>query len=164
MRKILCLFILFPFLTFAQKIALLDTDFKSPIIYTDSVTVHQTVSGLFPVSVNDFDTLYANLEYIKKMLTIRQRSKMKSFELHAGKTKIEVSRVPAANGDKYFILATTFVDDIQSNLRLTDITRTNKKNSQRIEVIMEYLKTNKSLFKKPYGIHPKIYNVVVITD
>ena len=164
MRKILCLFFLLPSLTFAQKIALLNTDFKSPIIYTDSVTVHQTVSGLFPVSINDFDTLYANLEYIKKMLSIRQRSKMESFELRAGQTKIEISRVPAANGDKYFILATTFVDDIQSNLRLTDISRTNKKNAQRIEVIMEYLKTNKSLFKKPYGIRPKIYNVVVITD
>ena len=164
MRKILCLFLLIPSFTFAQKIALLNTDFKSPIIYTDSVTVHQTVTGLFPVSINDFDTLYANLEYIKKMLSIRQRSKMKSFELRAGQTKIEISRVPAANGDKYFILATTFVDDIQSNLRLTDISRTNKKNAQRIGVIMEYLKTNKSLFKKPYGIHPKIYNVVIITD
>lgn len=164
MRKLIFLILFIPTSIFAQKVALLNTDFKSPIIYTDSVTVQQTVSGLFPVSINDFDTLYANLEYIKNMLSIRQRSKMKSFELHAGQTEITIRRVPFSNGDRYSITATTSIDEIQSNFKLIDINRSNKNNAERIEKIMDYLKTNKSLFKKPYGIHPKIYNVVVITD
>lgn len=164
MKKFLFLFLFLPSLTFAQKIALLNDDFKSPIIYTDSVTVQQTVSGLFPVSINDFDTLYANLEYIKNMLSKIQRSKMKSFELHAGQTKIKISRVPYSNGDRYFIVATTITDEITSNLKLVDVNRSNKKNAKRIEEIMDYLKTNKSLFKKPTAIQPKIYNIIVITD
>ena len=29
---------------------------------------------------------------------------------------------------------------------------------------MEYISTNKSLFKSPYEIKPKMYNIVVITE
>ena len=125
MKKILLLLFLLPILTHAQKVALLNTDFKSPIIYTDSVTVQQTISGLFPVGINDFDTLYANLNYIKDMLSIRQRSKMKSFELHAGKTIIKISRVPFSNGDRYMIKATSKIGEIMSNYTLVDIEHSN---------------------------------------
>lgn len=164
MKKILFLLFLLPTLTHAQKVALLNTDFKSAIIYTDSVTVQQTVSGLFPVSINDFDTLYANLNYIKGMLSIRQRSKMKSFELHAGQTIIKVSRVPFSNGDRYMIKATSKIGEIMSNYTLADIEHSNKKNKEKVEKIMAYLKSNKSLFKEPYEVQPKIYNVVIITE
>jgi len=148
----------------AQKVALLNTDFKSPIIYTDSVTVQQVKSGLFPVGINDFDTLYANLDYVDKMLSKRQRSKMKSFELHAGNTIIIVKRVPFSNGDRYLINAKTNFDEINSNFSLADIGRSNKRNSERIKKVMAYLKTNKSLFTNPYAVHPKIYNLVIITE
>ena len=72
----------------AQKVALLSSDFKQPIIYTDSVTVEQISSGYFAVSTNNFDTLYANLKYLKEILEVRQRAKMQSFELRAGTTII----------------------------------------------------------------------------
>lgn len=148
----------------AQKIALFNTGFKSPIIYTDSVTVQQVTNGLFPVSINDFDTLYPNLDYINKMLKKRQRSKMESFELHSGLTVISVKRVPFSNGDRYIINARTRIGEVSSNLHLTEIHRTNKRNSERIEKIMAYMKTNKDLFKAPYEVQPKIYNVITITE
>ncbi|MGN6194909.1 MAG: hypothetical protein ACTHOB_08220 [Ginsengibacter sp.] len=161
---IVLLFFIVPFSARSQKIALLNTAFQSPIIYTDSVTVQQVTNGLFPVNVNDFDTLYANLDFINQMLEKRQRSKMKSFELHSGATIITISRVPFSNGDRYIIKAKTEVGEVTSSLNLTDVTKSNKKNSERIEKIMEYLKTNKELFKIPYPVHPKIYNVVVVTE
>jgi hypothetical protein len=162
MKKVLILLLICSSAS-AQKIALLNTDLKSPIIYTDSVTVQQTMS-LFPVGINDFDTLYANLDYINKMLQVRQRAKMKYFELHSGNTVIKVNRVPFSNGDRYLIRATTTTGEVQSNLNLTDINRSNKRNSERIEKIMNYLKANQSLFRAPYEVHPKIYNAVVITE
>lgn len=146
-----------------QKIALLNTDFKSPIIYTDSVTLEQ-VKTLFPVSINDFDTLYANLDYLNKMIKIRQRSKMQSFELHAGNIVIKVSRVPFSNGDRYIMEAVSKEDNIVSVFSIANSNKSNKKNSERIEKIMAYLKSNKSLFTKPYPVQPKIYNVVVVTE
>lgn len=147
-----------------QKIALLNTDFKSPIIYTDSVTVEQLKSGLFPVSIKDFDTLYANLDYLNKMLSVRQRSKMKSFELRAGGTVIDIKRVPFSNGDRYLIKANTDYNELNSNYTIASVDRSNKKNAKKIAEMMDYLKTNKSLFAKPYSVHPKIYNVVVVTE
>lgn len=162
--NLLILSFLIPVSLSAQKIALLNTNFKSPILYTDSVTVQQTTTGLFPVSIKDFDTLYANLDYLKKMLEIRQRSKMESFELHAGLTIIKITRTPYSNGDRYVMKATTNIGELQSNLYLVDTKQTNKRNGERLKKIMDYMKTNKSLFKKPDAIQPKIYNVVIITD
>ena len=153
-----------PNIIFAQKIALLNTDFKQPIIYTDSLTVEQIVSGLFPVSIDDFDTLYANLDYIHSMLKKLQRSKMKSFELHSGSTIISIKRVPFSNGDRYLSIAKTKIGELESTYNLTPIDQSNSKNSNRIDKLMEYMKANKDLFKAPYAIHPKIYNVVVISE
>lgn len=158
------LFCIVPFSVKSQKIALFHTSFDSPIIYTDSVTLQQVSDGLFPVSTTDFDTLYANLDFINKMLQTRQRSKMKSFELHSGATIITINRVPFSNGDRYVIKAKTQIGEVTSSLNLTDINRTNKRNSERIEKLMAYMKTNKDLFKIPYPVHPKIYNVVVVTE
>lgn len=123
MKKIIktkaAILILLGFISFSansQKIALFNTNFETPIIYTDSVTVHQVTNGLFPVNTNDFDTLYANLDFINRMLKKRQRSKMKSFELHAGATLITVERVPFSNGDRYIIQATTHIGEVNSHL------------------------------------------------
>lgn len=165
MRKILLGVLLVVFSSVnAQKIALLNLDFKQPIIYTDSVTVEQLSSGLFPVSINDFDTLYANLQYIHDMLSKIQRSKMKSFELHAGSTVISIARAPKSLGDRYLTFAKTKVGDVESKYNLAPIENRNSKNADKIEKIMAYMKTNKDLFKLPYEIHPKIYNVVVISE
>ena len=89
---------------------------------------------------------------------------MKSFELRSGNKVITVKRVPFSNGDRYLITAKTNFDEVNSNFLLAGIDRSNKRNSERIRDFMEYLKTNKSLFTKPYGVHPNIYNLVVITD
>ena len=98
------------------------------------------------------------------MLKKVQRSKMKSFELHLGSTIISIKRVPFSNGDRYLSVAKTKIGEMESTYNLTTIDQSNAKNANRIEKLMEYMKANKDLFKAPYAIHPKIYNVVVITE
>ena len=165
MRLLLLFFSLFIALNLqSQKIALLSSDFKKPIIYTDSVTVEQISSGYFAVSTENFDTLYANLKYLKEMLKIRQRSKMQSFELRAGSTIIYIERIPAAYGDLFNIIVTTKIGEINSVLTLSNPKKSENKNAHKIEDLMSYINTNKSLFKSPYEIHPKMYNIVVITE
>ena len=148
----------------AQKVALLSSDFKQPIIYTDSVTVEQISSGYFAVSTNNFDTLYANLKYLKEILEVRQRAKMQSFELRAGTTIIYIERIPAAYGDLFSIIAKTKTGEIISILNLNNLKKSSNKNADKIQNLMEYISTNKSLFKSPYEIKPKMYNIVVITE
>jgi hypothetical protein len=55
-----CLFIaifLVAYNGYGQKIALLSHDLKTPILYTDSVTMEQISSGRFAFAVNNIDTL-----------------------------------------------------------------------------------------------------------
>lgn len=62
--------------SFGQKIALIDTKFKNPILFTDSVSVNQVSNAFLPIRVDEFDTLNAHLEFIKKVLSEPKRSKM----------------------------------------------------------------------------------------
>ena len=163
MKKLLIMFLCFPFITYAQKVALLDTKFKDPIIYTDSVTVQQVSTGHIPVKIENFDTLYANLKYLADMLKTRQRAKMQSFELRAGSTIITIQREPHAYGDSYSVVIKSKVDDVSSVYNLAD-QKNNAHNANKIEKLMAYLKTNKSLFTNPYEVRPKLYNVVVLTE
>lgn len=149
---------------FSQRVALLNLDFKTPILYTDSITVHQVKSGYFPVSEKSLDTFVANLKYIKDMLSIRQRAKMEYFELRAGFTTFKISRVPFAYGDRYKITAYSKVSEITSSFSITNIDISNAKNSKTISKIIGYMMNNFSLFKSPNQIQPMIYEVRVISD
>lgn len=146
-----------------QRIALLSKDFKQPIIYTDSLTAEQ-LSEYFPVEVKDFDTLYASLKTLSNMLKERQRSKMKSFEFRAGSTTLKTSRLPKAYGDAFNIVAITKINEIQSQYNITSHKNNNANNSRRIEKILAYISQNKSLFKAPYEISPKYYNVIIVSE
>jgi hypothetical protein len=168
MRASLILFISLLFISskdlYSQKIALLDTKFKKPILYTDSVTANQVSAGLIPVLVKDFDTLYSNLKYLEEVLNVRQRAKMQSFELKTSMTLITVSRIPKAYGDRYLINMQSKSGEIISSCTLSDADETNKKTAQKISDFLNYIKTNNSFFGPPKEIQPKIYNVIIITD
>ena len=156
--------IVLPQTSFTQRVALLNLNFQSPILYTDSVTIEQVNSGYFPIEEVSIDTFLANLKYIKTILGVRQRAKMEYFELRAGVTKFKISRVPFAYGDRYKIKVQSKVKEIESIFSLTDIDKSNSKNSAYIGKVMGYILNNFSLFKSPDQIQPKIYEVKVISD
>jgi hypothetical protein len=149
---------------FAQKIALLDTKMKAPVIYTDSVTVGQVSKGFLAVPIIDFDTLYSNLIYLEEMLNKRQRSRMQSFQLLTNSTQIDVSRVPMAYGDRYLISLRSKNGDVGSQMTISDGQLSNKLVSSKIKQLLTYVKSNNSLFAPPKEIHPRIYNIIVISD
>ena len=149
--------------SYAQKIALIDIQLNKPILFTDSITVEQT-QNYFPVDINNFDTLYADLKYLTDVLSKRQRAKMQSFELRAGSTTITVKRVPYAYGDRYTGIAKTKIKELQSEFLISSINKSNYKNQFFVERLMDYMKNNKELFKAPNEITPRIYNVIVISD
>ncbi|WP_132053856.1 hypothetical protein [Pseudocnuella soli] len=147
----------------AQRFVLIDTKMKLPILYTDSLTADQADKGYFPVQLSAMDSLVANLNYLKELLSLRARAKMESFELHAASTIIKTERVPAAYGDRYNIMARTTVGELQTYMRLTTAENSNSKNRERIERLLSYLKKEKQLFREPKEIVPKVYNVQIIS-
>ena len=149
---------------YSQRIALIDKNFKQPILFTDSISAEQIKSGYFPIETTNLDTFYANVKYTIDMLKIRQRAKMQSFELKAGSSTIKVSRVPYAYGDRYSGTAHNQFNEIQAVMPILNHTVSNKDNAKRLQKLLDYLSRNKSLFRDPYQITPKLYNVVVIME
>jgi len=147
-----------------QKIALLDTKLKAPIVYTDSVSVGQAAKGYIAVPSVDLDTLYSNLVYLKNILGKRQRSKMQSFQLLTNSTQIDVSRVPMAYGDRYLIALISKNGQVSTRMTLSNGELSNKKVAAKAAKILSYMSSNNSLFSPPKEIHPRIYNIVVISD
>ena len=153
--------VLFSILGFSQKIALLSNDFKTPILYTDSLTIEQVSSGRFAVSVDDLDTLVASFAYLKDLLKDLTRSKLESWEFRSGKSVIKTVRMPKAYGDRYEIVVMSKFDEITS---IFDVSteKTNKKNSERIEKILKYIEKNRTVLREWYEITPKMYEVIVV--
>lgn len=157
------IFVAISFTCFSQRYALLSKDFKQPITYTDSVTVEQ-VNGFFPVEAAKLDSFSASLIFTSDLLNKRQRSKMTSFDMLAGNTIISTSRAPMAYGDRFNVLAKTNAGHIKAVYNITTADNSNAKNAKRVDKIISYIKKNRSLFTIPYEIHPKFYNVVVVTE
>ncbi len=147
----------------AQKFALIDRDYKKPILFTDSVTISQVSSNYFPVRVNDLDSLIANLEYLKTQLNSVQRSKFKSYKLRSGSSIILVTAVKHAYGDAYDILLTTATGYLNAEYLLADNTILNKKSIRNINRFIDFVKKDKELIIKelkeyePTILDPTIY-------
>lgn len=145
-------FILFASSAYSQKIALLKSDFKSPIIFTDSVTLNQISQNYIPVEANCFDSVFTILKFLKNFLEERDvaRAKMQSFELKVGVTLFKVSTFKHAYGDCYDIEIVTKINDVISRYKLVDNIKLMKKNIKKVEELMKYMSTEKSLFKNGY--------------
>jgi hypothetical protein len=161
---VFCLLLSIVVQSFAQRTALLSKDLTQPIIYTDSITVQQLSTGYIPIDVSKIDTFYANLQYLRNLYSERQRSKMQTFELKAGTSTMTIERVPHAYGDRYNVTAANSIDNVKSSVLLASSDISNKNNRKKIEKLMDYISSNKSLFKTANEIHPKIYNAVVVSE
>ena len=150
--------------SFGQKIALIDTKFKTPILFTDSVSVNQVSNALLPIRVDEFDTLNAHLEFIKKVLSEPKRSKMQSFDLKTQTISISVSRIPMAYADRYIIIMQTLNNGINATYKILRPESPHKDGVKRIDKFRKYIQSNTSLFGPPNAIEPKFYNVVVVSE
>ncbi len=162
-NNLIFIMLLLTFSSFGQKIALLSENFKRPILYTDSVSVEQVSNGYFAVNVKDFDTLIGSLNYLKNALIGLSRSKMKSWEFRAGNTTLEITSEPFAYGDKYNVVAISSFNDVKTFFTITT-EKNNKRNSGRIEEMINYIAKNRTFFKSAYEITPKFYEVIIIKE
>jgi hypothetical protein len=148
----------------AQKIGLINTKFKDPILYTDSLTTNQLYGGYFPFLVSEIDSLYSALEYFKELVSKRQRIKMQYFEFRFNGCVIKTERIPMGYGDRYKIQLTNTIGDNTATYELGNGKITNLILLGRLNNFIEYLKNEKTITLKPYTKAPRIYNIVVVTD
>jgi len=148
--SIICILFVFN-ATYSQKIALIDRDFKKPILFTDSVTISQVSSNYFPVRVSDLDSLIGNLKYVSNQIKTLQRSKLKSYKLRSGQTTIQVIAVPHAYGDSYDILLASSISNVIAEYLLADNRNKNKKAIKNVNYFIEYIKKDKEIFIRDLG-------------
>lgn len=147
-----------------QNIALLKTDFKSPILYTDSLTVNQIKAGYFPVKISEIDTFHAAMEELYKLVSKRQRVKMQSFEFRSGGCVVKVERVPMDYGDRYKIDLFNQIGESAAVLNLSNGKTKNKHIATKLKKVTTYIENEKRFTVKPYTIAPKYYYLVVVTE
>ena len=153
-------------LTFAnvagQKFALIDRDFKKPILYTDSVTVSQVSNNLFPIKVTDLDSLIGNLKFVQNELKGLQRAKFVSYKLSSGQTATKVVTVSKAYGDSYNVFLTTAAGLVVADYLLVDNRQLNKRGIKKIQEFIDYIKTDKALTIHDFiEYHPVLYDATV---
>ena len=146
----------------AQKHALIDRNFKKPILFTDSVTIGQVSSNYFPIAVKDLDSLLANLTFLKNSLSSIERAKFKSYKLKAGNTAIKVVTVPHAYGDSYDILLLTPINNINAEYLLSENTSLNKKAIKKINAFISFIKKDGQLVVTEFKeYNPVVYDATV---
>ena len=142
-----------PLTSNAQKVALLDIDYKKPVLFTDSVSISQLAQGYFPVEVSKIDSFIANLKYVRDRVNPKvnvHRSKTNSFRLKAGSTYIKVETVPHAYGDSYNVYLQSSVSGISADYLLASHEMLTKGIAKRINAFIKYLKKDKSLTINEY--------------
>jgi hypothetical protein len=158
----LCILILSAFIARGQKYALVDKDFKKPILFTDSVTINQVSSNYFPIHVKDFDTLLANLGYLKGQLKSVQRAKFKSYKLKSGSTTIQINTVPQAYGDAFDIFLISSINNINAEYLLADHKILNKKAVKKIESFTKFMRKDASIMINEFKEYqPVIFDATI---
>ena len=154
--------ILYSFNVSAQKFALIDRDFKKPIIFTDSVTINQVSKGYFPINVKDFDSLFANIIYLIDELKNIQRAKFKSYKIKSGSTTIQITTVPHAYGDAYNILLITSVNNLNAEYLLSNNQDLNKKATKKLNSFMNFIKKDSEIMVNEFKEYqPIIFDATV---
>jgi hypothetical protein len=147
---------------FSQKYALIDRNFKKPILFTDSVTINQVRNNYFPVRVEDLDSLLANFAYLIVELKSLQRSKFKLYKMKSGSTVTQIKTVSKAYGDSYDILLTTSANNVIAEYLVADNKTKNKNAIKNIKAFTNYIKKDKEMTIKEFReYNPIIYDATV---
>lgn len=149
----------------AQKLVVMDKAYKEPIFYADSLTTDQQNSNkYFVVEKETVDTFYAAVQYVKTFLQTKQDTVLKSLKFSSLSTTININGVLFfAFGKRYNAVAKTSYQGVATSLLLSSKDNKNSKNILAIELLMNYMKSTKSLLKPVNTIQPKFY-VEVIAD
>jgi len=144
---------------FSQKYALIDRDFKKPILFTDSVTISQVSSNYFPIKTTDIDSLLANCNFLISELKTLQRAKFKSYKIRSGNTIVEVTTVSKAYGDSYNIMLQTKADIVIAEYLIASNQGLNKRAIKNLQAFIDYIKDDKDLV-----VHDFMNYVPIIFD
>jgi hypothetical protein len=142
--KILFLLLCIPFAMQAQKIALVDREFKSPIIFMDSVAHAETYQDRFPIYINDMDVVLKTTERLARYINTGRQHDAGEQSFTTGKSRFLAQTEKTGHSNRYRIIINTRTGSMGTSLTLVNQDDGQRKAVQKLNIFVDYLKNNLS--------------------
>lgn len=143
--KLLIFLLLLSSSCLAQKFVLIDKVMKSPLLYTDSVSLEQTSRGFFPIRVNDMDSVLNAMKKIKGILSVLAKNKFDGFRDQIGATTFKAAIFRMANGDRWEVTISTDTGPFTTSWILSNPQTSNKHSAKYLSRLITYIQKDRSL-------------------
>ncbi len=144
MKTFLLLLFFFPFVSKAQKFALIDRNFYQPINLVDTFTMEQASKGLLSVYYKDIRSIMEGMQWLVNYLNAPKINPEKSFVLKMGNSKCFVKAEKNARINSYNVVFNTEIENIKTSIILA-ANESTKRAIQRVTIFMDYLGNNASM-------------------
>ena len=140
MKKLLFLFCILPLLSVAQKYALIDRDFRKPIVLTDNL--QDRMDGAFIIHKKDATAIIQKLETFTKLYQHRLQPNDRSY-IEVGNSNFVMYKEKDTKYHGLMIVLNTRAANIGSSLELVHLEDGNRLALQKLLVFLDYLRNNK---------------------
>ena len=147
MKHLLLFILLVPLAGSAQKFALLDRDFKRPVVITDTLTSVIGSDRRFPVYIKDIDSLILFTEQLARNIYAGKTYEDQTVYSAVGSSWFLAHREKLRSVNKYYITLNTRANNIGSSMELVSNFDGNRAALQKIYIFLDYLRNNRLLIK-----------------
>ncbi len=148
MKALFFLLWLLPAAGAAQTYALLDRDFKRPLIVTDAITTDLMHDRRFPVYTKDIDSLISFTERLQKHMNTGKTYDEATVRYDVGGSWFMAQREKIGKVNKYHITINTRAQDVGASLELVSDTDGSKAAAQKVNIFLDYLRNNRLLIEQ----------------
>lgn len=124
----------------AQKYALADKMMSLPVIYANTVTVHDKLKGYFPIDKATIKEFITEIEKIAKLLNDPKKKKPETIDLLIGSTALHGLRIGLSAEERMDITLTTDYGTSKATMHLCDAKISNANNAYYITTWIKYLR------------------------
>lgn len=146
MKTLLLLSVLLPVLAGAQKLALIDRSFKTPISFTDSVSRLQVLQNRFIIYSQDIDSLIRVTERFAQYINTGKVHEPATFDIFTGHSHIVAMTRKAGHINSYHLVLSTRTDNIGTSITIVS-SAGKRKAMQKLNIFLDHLRNNRSLLK-----------------
>jgi hypothetical protein len=142
MKYLLLTLLLAPLFSYSQTLALLDRKLMSPMKLTDSIPLSEVQSGLFPVYLQDLDSVIQTLEVYRKWIDSGKDSLPGPQQKVIGHSSFYTDIYTYGSRDRYRIVFSTANDEYKTSMVLVYKDLSTKQAIQNLSEFIDYLRNN----------------------
>jgi hypothetical protein len=147
MKTFLLALLFAPLFSFSQTLALLDRKLMAPMKLTDSMALDQVQSGLFPVYLEDLDSVIQVLEDYRKRIDRGHEQDFGQQQKVIGHSSFFTDVYNYGPRDRYRIVFSTGNSDYKTSMVLVYKDLSTRQAIQNLTELIDYLRNNLSVVR-----------------